>query len=160
MSRKPRSSPVESHHAEHADPGSLMERLKSSQGVYAPPPGDPTGRRIPRFEEWNSMTYHEMHNKLVDAQREFAGLPARLRSRFDNDPYQLIRFIEDPDHRAEALTLGLVTPTDEEAMAMRRALRKGGMIEQTDLVAEIAAEQARAKRLRDAENPPNDPPVV
>lgn len=159
MPRKPINSKVEQHHAENSNVGDLMNRLRSPTGVYAPPPGDPTGRRVPRFgEEWTSMDYHAMHNKLVDAQREFAGLPSRIRSRFNNDPYQLIRFVEEPANRPEALTLGLVTPNPVEAEAMRRALRKGNIIEQTDLVREIEAEQARQARIKAAENDPPPAP--
>lgn len=159
MARKPRNSPVESHHAEGGGIPSLMDRLRDrGAGQYVAPPGDPTGRRIPRFEEWTAPDYHDTHNRLVDAQREFASLPSRIRSRFNNDPYHLIRFIDDENNRPEALIMGLVTPTDEEALAMLRARRKGNLVEQQDLVAEIEAERARQARIRAAEADPGDPP--
>lgn len=151
MARSAKNSPVQSHHAANSDPGALMNRLRDNRGNYAAPPGDPTGRRVPRFEEWTAPDYHSTHNRLVDAQREFAGLPARVRSRFNNDAYHLIRFIDDPQNRPEALIMGLVTPTDEEALAMHRAARKGGLIEQQDLVAEIEAERAKQARIKAAE---------
>lgn len=46
--------------------------------------------------------------QIAQAKEAFADLPAKLRKRFDNDPAQLIAFMEDPENRAEAEALGLV----------------------------------------------------
>ena len=46
-------------------------------------------------------------NLIVDAKHEFMQLPAKIRSRFNNDPAQLIDFLEDPENDQEAIALGL-----------------------------------------------------
>lgn len=159
MARLSRNSPIEKHHSEGSDPSSLMSRLRQPSGQYVSPPGDPTGSRVPQFlSAWTAPDFHAAHNKLIEAQVQFAGLPARVRSRFNNEPYQLLRFVEDPQNHAEAVLLGLAEPTYEEVQIMRRAARKGQLVEQTDIVREIQAEQARAERVRQAEEDPPPSP--
>lgn len=55
----------------------------------------------------------------LDAQRNiqeiFAELPAKVRSRFKNDPYALWEFVNDPESTEEAVTLGLLSPIDPGA---------------------------------------------
>lgn len=62
----------------------------------------------PVFGDGRRMEYNEMLNVLIDAQDQFAQLPAALRARFGNDPAQLIDFLSDDKNRDEAVKLGLV----------------------------------------------------
>lgn len=52
----------------------------------------------------------------LDAQRNiteiFAELPAKVRSRFQNDPYALWEFVNDSNNVEEAVTLGLLSRID------------------------------------------------
>lgn len=54
----------------------------------------------------------------LDAQRNiseiFAELPAKVRSRFQNDPYALWEFVNSPENLEEAVTLGLLSRRDPE----------------------------------------------
>lgn len=54
----------------------------------------------------------------LDAQRNiseiFAELPAKVRSRFQNDPYALWEFVNDSNNLEEAVTLGLLSRIDPE----------------------------------------------
>lgn len=53
--------------------------------------------------------------QLVAAAREqFAGLPSKVRARFNNDPGEFLAFCEDPDNRTEAAVLGLLDKPDPE----------------------------------------------
>lgn len=47
------------------------------------------------------------------AQEVFNALPAKIRSRFENDAAKYIDFFEDPDNYDEARKLGLVKPRQE-----------------------------------------------
>lgn len=47
-------------------------------------------------------------NTIAHAKQEFMSLPAKIRTRFANDPAQLIAFIEDPENRDEAIKLGFI----------------------------------------------------
>lgn len=44
----------------------------------------------------------------------FAGLPAKVRTRFGNDPAAFLDFMTDPGSEAEAIELGLVPKRKEE----------------------------------------------
>lgn len=48
-------------------------------------------------------------NALVEAADQFNSLPARVRSRFDNDPAMFVDFVSDPSNVEEMIALGLAT---------------------------------------------------
>lgn len=77
----------------------------------------PVNQRAPIFGDFSSLDFHQMQNRLLDVQAQFQSLPAKLRARFANSPYQLIRFVENPDNYQECLKLGLIikpVPDDTE----------------------------------------------
>lgn len=53
--------------------------------------------------------YRGAQDLLRKANEVFGNLPAKVRSRFDNDPAQYIDFLENPDNEAEAIALGLAS---------------------------------------------------
>jgi phage internal scaffolding protein len=55
--------------------------------------------------------YHTALNKIIAAEDDFMALPAEIRTQFDNNPANLIGFLNDPSNKAEAEKLGLVNPT-------------------------------------------------
>lgn len=54
--------------------------------------------------------YQSALNLVNDAQLRFAALPAKLRDRFDNNPVNLLAFVNDASNYDEAVKLGLVLP--------------------------------------------------
>ena len=63
----------------------------------------------PRYGDFtNAVDYHSALNAVIAAQSEFDALPAQLRARFDNDPENLINFLDNPENLDEAISLGLV----------------------------------------------------
>lgn len=77
-----------------------------------PPPlkaGDPWYGDFSNMED-----YLAMRLRLVEAQRAFDALPARVRQAVDNSPAELIKLISDPERRAEAIELGLVEEPEPE----------------------------------------------
>lgn len=70
--------------------------------------GDNQSNRQPMYADFSSIDFMEMRNAIVDIDAEFASLPSKLRTRFQNDPHQLIRFVENPNNREEAMQLGLL----------------------------------------------------
>lgn len=72
------------------------------------PIGNPNATRQGRFTDVSSESFHDMLNRVTDAQQAFMTLPARIRGRFSNDPYMLLRFLEKPENREEAERLGLL----------------------------------------------------
>lgn len=53
-------------------------------------------------------SYQDALNAVLDAQDAFQALPAKIRDRFGNDPYELISWLHDPKNASEAIELGLL----------------------------------------------------
>ena len=78
---------------------------------------------VPQFADLIGIPdYQEMLNIVMDAQDRFDRLPASVRSRFNNDPAQLLEFVGDENNRAEAVRIGLIdspAPAGAEAAVGR-----------------------------------------
>lgn len=72
---------------------------------------DPLAQRRPaKWGDFSSVAdYQSAMNKLTSVQEAFDALPSRLRDRFQNDPMQMLAFLEDPENKDEAVKLGLVS---------------------------------------------------
>jgi phage internal scaffolding protein len=69
----------------------------------------PNSPLSPRYGDFSGIgDYHSALNRVIAAQDEFDALPAQIRARFDNDPANLIEFLENENNRPEAEKLGLV----------------------------------------------------
>lgn len=64
----------------------------------------------PAMPDIPHQSFHEMLNQVADAKYAFASLPATVRARFSNDPYQALRFVDDPKNLPEAIKLGIASP--------------------------------------------------
>lgn len=70
--------------------------LTSKQGTYG---------------DFSQITdYQEMLHTVKYAQDAFAALPADIRKRFNNDPGQLLEFVQNDKNYDEGVKLGLVQP--------------------------------------------------
>jgi len=71
----------------------------------------------PRYGDFTGIgDYHTALNRVIAAQDEFEALPAQIRARFDNDPANLIEFLENEKNRPEAEELGLVEKSVAEVV--------------------------------------------
>lgn len=80
-------------------------------------------RQGARYEDVSSHDYMAMRNFIADKESLFRGLPARVRARFGGDFYQLLRWIENPANREEAVKLGIfdASKANQEQMALQTA---------------------------------------
>jgi len=75
-------------------------------GLTGELPGKPMS---PQYGDFTGvLDYHSAVNAVLAAQDDFMELPAQLRSRFNNDPAELIDFLDNEGNREEAIKLGLV----------------------------------------------------
>lgn len=133
---------TQQNYKEDSDVNNVMKRFNRT-GVLTT---GMQGNRQPMFGNFTSMDFQSMMNTLVDAQQAFAMLPSRIRGRFKNDPYQVVRFVENPDNYDEAVRLGLLAPRpmsfDEAYNAAQDAA------EEAARKAQAAADaEAKAKRM-------------
>jgi len=67
----------------------------------------------PRYGDFTGIgDYHTALNQVIAAEDEFMSLPATLRARFENDPAQLINFLDNPENKQEAIQLGLLNAVE------------------------------------------------
>lgn len=62
-----------------------------------------------RYEDFSNVDdYMAMKEKIDTAQTAFMNLPALIRKRFQNDPAELLDFVQNDENREEAEKLGLI----------------------------------------------------
>jgi phage internal scaffolding protein len=67
----------------------------------------------PRYGDFSGIgDYQSALNAVIAAESEFEALPAQIRARFNNNPEELINFLENADNKDEAIALGLITQTE------------------------------------------------
>lgn len=90
--------------AEECDINNIMQKFGMT-GLLPQVPLEPT------YGDFSGVhDYHTAMNAIIAAQDQFDGLPAQIRTRFDNDPSKLIEFMNDESNRDEAEKLGLINP--------------------------------------------------
>lgn len=77
----------------------------------------PEAFRMPEYCDYRDapVDFHAAMNFVRDSQNVFLTLPAHVRARFDNDAGRLTQFLENPENRAEAISLGLIERPPEVA---------------------------------------------
>lgn len=98
---------TQQHSAKEADINHMVETHLRRGGTLMNI-GDPRAVRKPMWGDFTSLDFQEMQNSVADIEQKFAAIPARLRSRFKNDPYQLLRWLEKPENQDEAVKLRLI----------------------------------------------------
>lgn len=58
----------------------------------------------------SGVDYLEAQGIILNAQKQFAALPAKVRDRFANNPFEMLEFIGDEKNIPEARELGLLAP--------------------------------------------------
>jgi len=87
----------------------------------------PSKAITPQYGDFTGIyDYHSAMNAVIAAEDEFMTLPATLRARFDNDPQELIEFLNNPENYDEAKKLGLVKNTEASAQIVESTSEKAG----------------------------------
>lgn len=71
----------------------------------------------PIWDDFTAVDFQDMQNKVLEAKSAFAALPAKVRRRFQESEYLLLKFLEDPDNYDEAVKLGLIEKKEEKPSA-------------------------------------------
>jgi len=95
---------AQQHHRDECDINVILERFGKTGQV-------PVSAISATYGDFSGVNdYHTALNTLIAAESEFDALPAKLRARFDNEPANLIEFLNDPKNKDQAIELGLVNP--------------------------------------------------
>lgn len=95
---------TQQHFAKDADINEIVHRFGIGDGSIPPAPNDP------RFyaDFTNVVDLRSALDRTIEAVVAFDLLPARLRSRFNNNAAELYEFVTDPANESEAVRLGLL----------------------------------------------------
>lgn len=73
----------------------------------------PQGSKIPQYGDFTNATdYMEAKNLTNEADHMFDLLPARIRTEFNNNPAELLAFMNDEDNKDKAVELGFLEAPD------------------------------------------------
>ena len=109
---------AQQHHKDECDINVILERFGKTGQV-------PVNTISGTYGDFSGVhDYHTALNAIIASESEFAALPAQLRNKFNNDPSNLVQFLDNPENRAEAEKLGLVnisqTANSEPAKAAEK----------------------------------------
>lgn len=66
---------------------------------------------LAKFGDFSNVPdYQSALNTVMVAQEVFSNMPSALRNRFDNDPGEMLAFLNDSRNRDEAIKLGMIDP--------------------------------------------------
>lgn len=87
-------------------------------------------KQNPQYGDFaDAPTYQESLNLVIHAQEQFAGLPAKVRERFANDPERFLAWATDGANAKEMASMGLMKPEAVERVKTERAARKKAQAE-------------------------------
>lgn len=96
---------TEQQHVDKVDVNQIIKRYRSGHEITH------LNKKAGVYADLSQMQdYNVMLNQIMNANQAFDDLPAELRSRFNNNPAELIQFLADPKNSDEAVKLGLVEP--------------------------------------------------
>lgn len=109
--RKPRKGIVfegksltQQHFKNEVDINQIIERAEKSGFISV-------SDKSPMYGDFTGLAnFREARQMVVDAQEAFEALPAKIRQRFNNDPQELVDFVDNPENEEEAIELGLRQP--------------------------------------------------
>lgn len=106
------SSKVQQGAEKEANINNIAARFQRT-GVLVGPQGKGEPRK-PMWGDFSCIDYREALQQVMDIKTMFNRLPARIRAQFNGDPAEVMRFVNDPANRKEAIKLKLLVPTLEE----------------------------------------------
>jgi len=96
-------SMTEQSHKKACNINTIMAKIRKGQAV-------PTIAGEPIFGDFTKCNdFQTAQNAVLEAHDRFMSLPSDIRRRFQNQPNNLLEFLEDPENLEEAVELGLVT---------------------------------------------------
>lgn len=84
----------------------------------------------PKFGDFLGVSdYQSALNQVIEAEEAFDNLPAKVRSRFKNQPVEFLEFCADEKNYHEMVELGLIEPSQSVAPKGSGVAEPGAQIE-------------------------------
>jgi len=97
----PEPTRAQQHHKDECDINEILRRFGKTGTM-------PVTSLNALYGDFESVDYHTALNQIIASEREFDALPSNIRKRFDNDPWELVQFLQNDNNRDEAIELGLL----------------------------------------------------
>jgi phage internal scaffolding protein len=101
---------TQQHHKDECDINEILRRFGKTGTM-------PVTSLNALYGDFDTVDYHTALNQIIASEREFDTLPSNIRKRFDNDPANLVYFMQDKKNHAEAVELGLINAPKTEQTA-------------------------------------------
>lgn len=101
---------TEQHHAEALNINVIAARYGITDGSIIPQAQDPA--HYGDFTE-APRDYREALDRIRTAEARFLSLPAAIRAKFNNQPLELVSWLNNPENLDEAVKLGLLQQAQE-----------------------------------------------
>ena len=109
---------AQQHHKDECDINVILERFGKTGQV-------PVNAISGTYGDFSGVyDYHTALNAIIASENEFAALPAQIRNKFQNDPSNLVQFLDNPENRVEAEKLGLVNISSTANIETAKAAEK------------------------------------
>jgi phage internal scaffolding protein len=103
------ASLTQQHQAEQADINYLIKQFNVT-GIM------PHNPLPPQFGDFTGVgDFKEAMDRVISVDEQFMALPADLRAQFENDPFELIEFLNNPENKDKAIEMGLIAPVSSTA---------------------------------------------
>lgn len=120
-------SKVQQHLQANTDINSVVGRYKAT-GLLRSTQASLTAKSTqPVFGVYPYDDFQDAYNHIQRVKEDFMRLPARVRARFDNNPANVVRFVDNPGNAVEAIKMGLFNMPDGYE------IRGGKLVEQLDI---------------------------
>ncbi len=102
-------SKTEQSHRKACNINTIVKKARKGQPIAT------NGNRPLYGDFTGSVDFHTAKNRIIQAQSDFDALPSHIRTRFRNDPAELLEFMGDPDNQEAAIELGLIPQPEKES---------------------------------------------
>lgn len=106
--------------AAECDINTIMSRYQSTGEMPV------INQLAPQYMDCPADSFQDMLNFVKGAEDLFASLPAKIRTRFGNNPSQFLEFMNDESNHAEAIGLGLIVPDEKPTETPVEASKEPG----------------------------------
>lgn len=101
--------------ANEADINTIINRYRRTGFYYDPLKGN--SGVAPQFGDFTDVkSFHEAETIISQAYQAFDSLPASVRKEFNNDPAEMLDFVDDPSNKDRCIELGLILPSETEGL--------------------------------------------
>lgn len=135
---------TQQHFKDEANINKIVARYNKS-GLLTDPAIEPT--HMPQFGDFsNVVDFQTMQNKMVEIKDYFMSLGADIRKMFDNNPQNLMTWVQDPANLKQARELGIL-PRDMSNIKYIKELADGSVVDVTDEVIKNRGLFVKGKRV-------------